>query len=362
MIPSHLPKPQPKITLKFLAEHLGLSRTTVSIVLNHAPQSSTISASTRKRILDAAAQFDYKPSFLGRSLNAGRSFLIGVISPDLAEGYTAGLLGGIEQFLMNSEYQFFTASHYWSPVRAQQTTQLFIDRGVEGILMVNTPYSSRLSLPTVHIGRTHDEPCGTSLIVHNHMGVLLGMRHLVELGHRKLAFIRGHQGSVDSEDRWNAVLAAAQELSVPIDPHLVVQLERLDLMSLSAIEEGARCADQLIPHRGQFTALMAFNDMSAIGAINRFRSAGWSIPQDLSVLGFDDVVEARIAFPALSTIQQPLHSIGEAAARELIECIANGTPRRTLTFFPTLVVRDSTAPCCPTPRLQPLRNLASPVQ
>ena len=343
MIPSHLPKPQPKITLKFLAEHLGLSRTTVSIVLNHAPQSSTISASTRKRILDAAAQFDYKPSFLGRSLNAGRSFLIGVISPDLAEGYTAGLLGGIEQFLMNSEYQFFTASHYWSPMRAQQTTQLFIDRGVEGILMVNTPYSSRLSLPTVHIGRTHDEPCGTSLIVHNHMGVLLGMRHLVELGHRKLAFIRGHQGSVDSEDRWNAVLAAAQELSVPIDPHLVVQLERLDLMSLSAIEEGARCADQLIPHRGQFTALMAFNDMSAIGAINRFREAGWAVPGEVSVIGFDDVMESRISYPALTTIRQPLREMGEAAAKVLVDEITQSSGRRTVVFNTTLVTRQSTS-------------------
>ncbi len=181
------------------------------------------------------------------------------------------MLAGIEQFLLGTEYQFFIASHHLSETRIKRTAQLFEERGVEGIIMVNTPYSLDIHLPTVHIGQQAFEPSGTSLTVDNHLGVLRAMTHLVELGHSKIAFIRGHKDSVDSEDRWDAVLAAAQQLSLCIDPSLVVQLERLDVFSLAAMGEGARCAQQLMPHRGKFTALMAFNDMSAIGAISRFR-------------------------------------------------------------------------------------------
>ena len=210
--------------------------------------------------------------------------------------------------------------------------------------MVNTPYPLDIQLPTVHIGQQTFEPTGTSLTVDNHLGVLRALTHLVELGHSRIAFIRGHKDSVDSEDRWDAVLAAAQQLSLCIDPSLVVQLERMDVFSLSAMAEGARCAEQLMPHRGKFTALMAFNDMSAIGAISRLRGAGWSIPSEVSVVGFDDVIEARISYPALTTVQQPLRTMGETAASEVISSLTVGYRRQATVFSPELVIRDSTAP------------------
>lgn len=195
----------------------------------------------------------------------------------------------------------------------------------------------------VQIGRQLVEPQHTLLTVDNHLGILRAMRHLLDLGHRRIAFIRGHKDSVDSEDRWDAVLNAAQQLSLIIDPSLVVRLERLDVFSLSAMEEGARCADQLMHHRGEFTALMAFNDMSAIGAITRLRDAGWCIPSEVSVVGFDDIIEARISYPALTTVQQPLRTMGETAATELIAAITHGYQRQTIVFSPELIVRDSTA-------------------
>jgi LacI family transcriptional regulator len=156
--------------------------------------------------------------------------------------------------------------------------------------------------------------------------------------------MRGHAGSVDSADRWEATCAASRQLGLRISPRLVVQLQRLDLLSISALEEGAACAERLMPHRGQFSALVAFNDMSALGAINRLRGAGWSIPEELSVVGFDDIMEARISYPALTTIRQPLRIMGETAAREIIRCITNGIDRQTILFTPELILRDSTAP------------------
>ena len=342
--------PTPRITLKFLAQRLGLSRTTISIVLNNAPQASVIPQQTRDRILSAAKEFNYKPSFLGRSLNYGRTYLIGVISPDLSEGYTAGLLGGIEHALLDSEYQFFVASHHWSEQRALRTAQMFAERSVEGIILINTPFIPEVGLPMVQIGHHDDKLSGPSLVVDNGAGILAAMTHLHELGHRRFALIRGHQDSADSDDRWNAVLSAAQKLSVVIDPSLVVQLERMDMLALASIEEGARCAERLMPRRGEFTALMAFNDMSAIGATNRLVAAGWRIPEELSVVGFDDILDSRITRPALTTVRQPLGKMGEMAATEMIRCITGTPHKRTIMLIPELVVRESTGPAAPQSR------------
>ncbi len=335
--------PAPRVTLKFLAQRLGLSRTTISVVLNDAPQARSIPLQTRERILCEAKQFNYKPSFLGRSLNYGRTYLIGVISPDLSEGYTSGLLGGIEHALLETDYQFFVASHHWSEQRLMRTAQMFAERSVEGLILINSPFVPDVRLPMVHIGHRDDDLSGPTLVVDNHAGILAAMTHLHQLGHRRFAFIRGHQDSADSEDRWNAAQSAAQKLGVCIDASLVVQLERLDMLALSPIEEGVRCAEQLMPRRGSFTALVAFNDMSAIGAINRLTGAGWSIPEELSVVGFDDIRDSRITRPALTTVRQPLGKMGETAAAEMIRCITGTAKSRTIVLVPELVLRDSTA-------------------
>ena len=144
-------------------------------------------------------------------------------------------------------------------------------------------------------------------------------------------------------------MTAAGSLSIKVDPRLVVQLERLGAQQISAIEEGASCAQQLLSRQRDFTALMAFNDNSAIGAINRFRELGWHIPQDLSVVGFDDVVAARIVYPALTTVRQPLQLMGQMAAREVIDAITNGVKDEKRVLTPQLVVRNSTAPARVTP-------------
>jgi len=334
---------EPRVTLKFLAERLGLSRTTISFVLSNSPMARTIAPQTRERILKAAKEYEYRPNFLARSLSQGRSYLIGVLSPDLAEGYDASLLAGIEQYLFQSDYHFFVASHQWSESRIRRTAELFQERGVEGVILVNSDSFPKSHLPVVRIAR-HDPPLkGTSLIVDNHEGVRRALEHLVSLGHRKIAFIKGHPGSADTEDRWDSVLVAANQLSIRIDPSLIAQLERVGTQPMAPVEEGMRCAEQLLPHRGEFTALLAFNDISAIGAINRFRDAGWSIPEDLSVVGFDDVIEASITYPALTTVQQPLRLMGATAAREIISAITDGPQDRQIVFSPQLIVRNSTA-------------------
>jgi LacI family transcriptional regulator len=332
-----------KVTLKFLAERLGLSKSAISCVLNNSALARSFTPETRERIYKAVEQYKYKPNYFARYLNQRRSYLIGVVSPDLAEGYNAGVLGGIEEYLLKSDYRYFLATHEWSPSRIEATLQMFLERGVEGIILINTALSTELDLPLVVIGNSDGIKHATSIVIDNHAGIRRALEHLVSLGHRKIAFIKGHKDSADTEDRWNAFVSAARSLSITVDPKLVVQLERLGAQQISAIEEGASCAQQLLARHREFTALMAFNDLSAIGAINRFREHGWRIPQHLSVVGFDDVVAARIVYPALTTLQQPLQLMGQMAAREVINAIAHGGKDERLVLTPQLVIRKSTA-------------------
>jgi LacI family transcriptional regulator len=220
---------------------------------------------------------------------------------------------------------------------------MFLERGVDGLILINTPLRSQVDLPLAVIGKADTVKRAISIVIDNHAGIRRALEHLLSLGHRKIAFIKGHKGSADTEDRWDAFVSAARSLSIKVDPKLVVQLERHGAQQISAIDEGAYCAQQLISRRREFTALMAFNDISAIGALNRFREHGWRIPQDLSVVGFDDVVAARIVYPALTTVQQPLQLMGETAAREVINAITNGVKDKQLVLTPQLVVRNSTA-------------------
>jgi len=338
-----------KVTLKFLAERLGLSKSAVSSVLNNAPLARSFAPETRERIYKAAEEYKYRPNYFARYLNHQRSYLIGVLSPDLAEGYNAGVLGGIEDYLLQSDYRYFLATHEWSKTRIERTIQMFLERGVDGLILINSSLSSEVDIPLAVIGNADTVERGISIVIDNHAGIRRALEHLVSLGHRKIAFIKGHKDSADTEDRWDAFVSAAGSLSIKVDPRLVVQLERLGAQQMSAIEEGASCAQQLLSRHRDFTALMAFNDNSAIGAINRFRELGWHIPQDLSVVGFDDVVAARIVYPALTTVQQPLQLMGQMAAREVINAITNGVKDEKLVLTPQLVIRNSTAPARDTP-------------
>jgi len=338
-----------KVTLKFLAERLGLSKAAVSSVLNNSPLARSFAPETRERIYKAAEKYKYKPDYFARYLNQRRSYLIGVLSPDLAEGYNASVLGAIEEYLLQSDYRYFLATHEWSKTRIEGTIQMFLERGVDGLILINTRLTCPVDLPLAVVGNSDNVKRAVSIVIDNHAGIRRALEHLVSLGHHKIAFIKGHKDSADTEDRWDAFVSAAQSLSIRVDPRLVVQLERLGAQQISSIEEGAYCAQQLLSRRREFTALMAFNDISAIGALNRFREHGWRIPQDLSVVGFDDVAAARIVYPALTTVQQPLQLMGQMAAREVIKAITNGAKNDRLVLTPQLVVRNSTAQARGTP-------------
>lgn len=331
------------ISLKQLAAHLGLSPTSLSIVLNDSPGASAIPQETKRRIFEAAEKFNYRPNYFARSLRAQKSFTFGVMVPELSDGYSAMVLSGVESVLSKEGYFYLTASHLHREDFLVKHPQMLFERQVEGIIAVDTPIHFNPTLPVVNVSG-HDEIKGVTNIVLNHQTAAeIGIEHLHELGHRKLAFIKGQDFSSDTEIRWKTIKKAVENRGLKIDKDLVVQLEG----DMPSPEVGYVATQNLIARNKKFTALFAFNDVSAIGAIRALREVGYRVPEDISVLGFDDIYVAEFHNPALTTIRQPLFEMGCLAAQTLLKKITkeiNWKDVEMLTVEPKLIVRQSTAP------------------
>ncbi len=333
------------ISLKFLANHLGLSPTTVSLVLNSSPRADSIPKATKDRVLEAARSFNYRPNFFARYLSNKRSFTVAVLIPEIGEGYGASILSAIEGRLAREGYLHFVASHRWSAELIEETPRMLMDRGVEGFIFVNMPLEHSLPVPVVNIGGRKRLPSVTNMLLDNKRAGKLALEHLVNLGHERIAFFKGHPGSSDTEDRWQGIHEAATRMGITIAPELTLQLRRRPFPPGPPIpEEGYMYAQKLLARKLDFTALFAFNDISAIGAMSAFRDAGLRVPEDISIIGFDNIEAAAFLNPPLTTIRQPLHHMGDLAAKILLRRIRESdTEPEDILIQPELVMRESTS-------------------
>ena len=333
-------------SLKDLASHLGLSQTTVSRVINHSGDAHRISAATQKRVLDAAAEMNYKASPLARGLRSRRSQTIGVMVPEISGGYSAAVLSGIEDVLLLSGFFYFVVSHHHRAELLRDYPALLLSRAVEGIIAVDSALDLDLPVPIVAVSGHLRIPSILNIELDHNLAARYALEHLQRLGHRRIAFIKGQSFSSDTEIRWQAIVKVAAELHLAIDPRLVVALEGDD----PTPEPGRVAAHRALAAGAPFTAIFAFNDLSAMGAIVALREAGIDVPTQCSVLGFDDVVGAATNNPPLTTVRQPLQEMGRAAATALLQRIrhpkaaeppthANGS----ILVLPTFVERKSTA-------------------
>ncbi len=336
------------IGLKGLADYLGLAPATVSLVMNGAAVADTIAQETKDLIFEAARKLNYKPNFFARSLRTGRSFTIGVMVPEISQGYNATVLGGIEDYLLQEGYFYFVASHRFRPDLIDEYPQMLLQRSVDGLIAVSTTWKRQLPIPVATVS-SHDEVKGVTNIVLDHRRAAeLALRHLVELGHRKIAVIKGQDFVPDTEVRWNAIASVARELGVPISPRLTVQIER----NSPSPELGYRVTQELLASRQPFTALFAFNDICALGAMRAIDEFGWRVPRDVSVVGFDNIETAAYHIPGLTTVQQPLHKMGKMAAENVLRRLArpeNEFSRIAARVIvePELIVRGTTAAAPP---------------
>jgi LacI family transcriptional regulator len=336
----HKKKTQAKVTLKTIAEHLGLTPGTVSAALNNSAAARSIPEHTKQRILDAARELQYRPNFFARTLRLQRTFTIGVIASEIGDAYGSQVINGIEQFLQQRNYFFLTVVHRHDPKLLASYSQLLLSRGVEGFITVDTSVIEAPPIPTVAVAG-HQPVAGVTNIVLDHKkAVRLALEHLKDLGHREIAFLKGQPFSSDSASRWSAICEVARELGIRIRPELTAQIEGTD----SSPNVGYPVGKELLARGERFTALFAYNDISAIGSIWAFREAGFRVPEDISVVGFDDIPGTAFANPALTTVRQPLIRMGQIAAQTVVDQIeGRGEYLPEIAIEPEFVVRSSTA-------------------
>jgi DNA-binding LacI/PurR family transcriptional regulator len=343
------PLPGQTISLRTLGEYLNLSPATISLVLNNAAGVRSIPQETRERVREAAKLFDYRPSFFARSLRKGQTFSVGVLVPDLSDGYASQVLEGMEDVLIEEGYFYFIASHRRRQDLLEEYPRLLLSRSVEGFICIDTNLIHGLPVPVVAIAGHRKIPGVTNVVLDQVRAAELILKHLYQLGHRKIAFMRGGSHSSDADQRWECLMQVASDLELVIRPEWLVQLE----LKVSTPELGYVPTVELLNRRvnlpanpeSQFTALVCYNDIAAIGAVRALREHRLRVPEDVSVVGFDDIQAAAFQNPSLTTIRQPLRSMGATAAKILLRRIrAQGTDPETVPVLPELVIRESTLP------------------
>jgi LacI family transcriptional regulator len=224
-------------------------------------------------------------------------------------------------------------------------SQLFLHRSVDGLIVVCTPWHLSLPIPVATISSHHDVKDVTKIVLDHHRAAEIALQHLVKLGHRKIAFIKGQAFVPDTEVRWNAILDVARKMELPISPELVAQIEDV---APAAPHVGYEVTQKLLASGERFTALFAFNDVSAMGATRALHEFCLRVPEDVSVIGFDDIESAAYQGRALTTVRQPLRKMGELAAQTILRRIAQpaeepDTSHAPIVVKPELIVRETTS-------------------
>jgi len=345
------PKPGEIISLRTLGEYLNLSPATISLVLNNAPGVRSIPQETRDRVTEAAARFDYRPSFYARSLRKRQTFSVGVLVPDLNDHYATQVLSGVEELLIEEGYFYLTASHRRKPDLIEEYPRLLLDRCVEGFILIDTALEHSMKLPVVSVAGHRKLEGVTNVVLDQRRAAEMALRHLYQLGHRKIAFMRGGSHSSDADERWECLMKVARDLKLEVPPRRTAQIQ----LQVSTPEMGFGPANALVAGGADFTAVVCYNDVAAIGAIRALMDHGLRVPADVSVVGFDDIPGAAFHNPSLTTIRQPLNQMGVVAARILLQRIrGQATFPDAVPIQPELVIRESTA--APTPRRERARR------
>jgi LacI family transcriptional regulator len=343
------------VTIRDVARECGYSASTVSIVLNSAPLSRYIPADTKGKIETVAKRMGYRPNPLARSLRSQRSNIVGVMVIDITDPFCTPILRGLENALYQASYLSLLADAHNEPHRFERYLEMLLDRRVEGLVVIanwlvtDIKFLADLTecqVPTVIAGRSFEDHSVSTVSVDNENGAGMALEHLNRLGHREIAFLRGPKALSSSGQRWKGIRAFAQSAGLRLDSKKILELpESLD--PNSSFEAGAQLTGELLRQGKPFTALMAYDDMAALGALRALKKKGLRVPEDCSVVGFDDVAQASLSVPSLTTVRQPMEAMGSLSAGMVLEAIKamdekQDVPAVRRKIPAELVVREST--------------------
>jgi LacI family transcriptional regulator, galactose operon repressor len=337
--------PDSPVTLRDVAARAGVHPATASRALN--PETRLlVREDTARRVLDAAQALGYRPNPVARSLRTRRSNTVGVLIPDLTNPLFPPIVRGIEDRLAAAGYVALIGNTDGDDDRERIVFEQMRARHVDGFVLATVHLSSallaeagRAELPVVLVNRLAEDHSMPSVSADNERGMRLAVDHLSEMGHRRIAHIAGPQDLSTGLSRYRGFDAALRAHATAVDEDLVVVAKAF------SIEEGHRCCRLLLERGAPFTAIAAGNDMLAVGCYGALEEAGVRCPEDMSVVGFNDMPFIDRLRPPLTTIRFPHYQVGTEAAQLLLERIAGEPgPVKVLYLAPELIARGSTAP------------------
>jgi LacI family transcriptional regulator len=324
------------VTLDMVAQLAGVSPSTVSRILN----GTAVVSDDKRRIVDAAiAELGFVPNPVARGLAGGRTFSIGIITQAIDSPFYGAALRGIEDVLDPAGYSPLFVSGHWDADKEARCVDMLRSRRVDGIIVLTGRLSDQAlktcakTLPVVVTGRTLKAPGLFALNFDNFEGGKLATQHLIALGHKHIAFIAGAPGHPDSEERMRGYLSALESAGIAYNPALTVSGEYHEGSGLSAV-------NLLLKNGLPFTAIFAANDQMANGAALGLYRSGLRVPQDISLVGFDDLPMSSYATPPLSTVHHPSQELGRLAALAMLELLAGQKPKIDMPA-PRLIARES---------------------
>jgi LacI family transcriptional regulator len=332
------------VTRNDVARRANVSPATVSYVVNDGPR--PVSPKTRQRVLDAIRELGYQPSAIARHLRMQRSFTIGLIIPDTGNPYFAEVLRGIESAALENGYKVILFHSSYDPQKELQHVDLLRTERVDGVIWIPATQHfealdrlNRYEIPTVVFDRSQSQGAIAAVSADNYRGGYLATQHLIQLGHRRIGCIARPVELSHSQGRLEGYKAALRDYGLPFDPALVA-------LGGFRLENGKQAFKALLSLSNPPTAVFAYNDIMAIGALRGAYENGLRVPGDFSIIGFDDIAEAAYTCPALTTIFVDKFEMGMRGTQFLMSLIHERPPEAILhpPLEVRLIIRESTGP------------------
>ena len=332
------PRPRNSVTLKMVAREAGVSASTASRIIN---RTVNVSDELRLAVEAAIAKFKFRPNAAARGLALGKTLTIGVVSQAMDSPFYGEGLRGIEHRLQQRGYAPLFMSGNWQEKEEIRCMEELINRGVDGIIMFAGCLGDAAlkgyarKVPIVVTGRLLRAKGLVSMQVDDRHGAMVAMRHLLDLGHRRIAFVSGFENHPDANERLFGYKSALAAAGIGFDPQLVVPGDFHE-------EGGMQAVYQLMDANIHFTAMFCVNDQTAYGACLALFRKGMRVPDDVSVIGFDDLPSSTYRVPPLTSVRQSVQQLGDCSAEAILQLIAGRRPQINLPPV-ELVVRESTS-------------------
>lgn len=335
--PSDNDSPPSTITVLDVAREAGVSASTVSRILNGT---APVTSDKRKAVEKAIRKLDFRPNLFARSLKTGTTMTVGILTQDVESPFYGRAMKGIEAGLAGTGYAPIIVTGHWNANEEAERVRLLMARRIDGLVILTGHLDDRQIAefarhqPIVVTGRRLDAPQVRALALDQEAGGYLATRHLLSLGHRRIAHIAGPADHTDATERRAGYERALREAGLPLARELVVQSDFMESGGLLAM-------NRLLDSGQSFTAVFAANDQSAFGARMAMYRRGVRVPDDVSIVGVDDLPGAAYATPPMTTVRQPIYEIGLAAAHALLTLLGHPMPEVDLPAL-ELVVRETT--------------------